>query len=139
MIDITETYKAVIDMNTAYTNSLLKDGHDKYYEPREFVYQFGTVNINVGRQVGASTFIMRQATENDLILVPTEQVEEMYAESEALVVCSENIALLRKTIESKVFEKIYVDSPAYCHPVIKGMALELIKKHTQQIIMLGMH
>jgi sulfur transfer complex TusBCD TusB component (DsrH family) len=126
-------------MNTAYTNSLLKDGHAENYEPREFVYQFGTVNINVGRQVGASTFIMRQATENDLILVPSDLVEEFYTESKALVVCSENLVLLKKDIEARAFEKIYVDSPAFCHPLITGMALELIKKHTQQIIMFGMH
>ncbi len=139
MIDVTETYKAVIDMNTAYTKSLLKDGHAEYYEPRDFVCQFGTVNINIGRLVGASTFIIRQATSNDLILVPSDLVEELYTESEALVVCSDNLVLLKKDIEARVFEKIYVDSPAFCHPLINRMVLELIKKHTQQIIMLGMH
>jgi hypothetical protein len=106
----------------------------------DFVFEFGTVRVDIGRAVGKTQFIKDHATNNDLILTFGHQQASIFEKGTKSLVFSnidEMFEKLRGT--SKVFETIYIDEPrlTFRNNDMRLVLSKLIYNNEQTIVVLG--
>jgi hypothetical protein len=106
----------------------------------DFVMEFGTVKLDIGRAVGKTQFIKNHATSNDLILTfGQKQAFEFAKETKAFVFSNINDLFEKLKGNSKIFETIYIDEPYLVFRNIDMCLVlsKLISNTNQTIVILG--
>ncbi len=106
----------------------------------DFVMEFGTVKLDIGRAVGKTQFIKNHATSNDLILTfGQKQAFEFAKETRASVFSDFNVLFEKLRGSTKSFETIYIDEPhlTFRNESMNLVLLKLINNINQTIVILG--
>jgi hypothetical protein len=104
----------------------------------DYLREFGTISLNVGRQVGKSHYIKTHATENDLVIVYNMRNRDYYRDCPATV-----LSPLQLTpppgIPPVKYNKIYIDEPALVQRNISLYEVYFItgRDYDQTYILLG--
>lgn len=102
--------------------------------------EYCTVHIDVGRQMGKTSYIIKHADTRDLVITATFNMKQ-YIQSATLnptVLCVSEI--MRRAVQSlPLFEIIYIDEPAYVFGLVKQRDLyqKLVKEQDQTFVLLG--
>ncbi len=136
-------FATLVDYMIAY-NKEIRDSFplSAYHEMSdiEFVEEFCTINCNVGRSVGKSTYIGRRAGINDLVIVPGH-----YAKRSGLatIMTASEVSRIPETCRGRPskpkYVNIYVDEPRLCEQYLsrKHMYNILVCSKLQTFILLG--
>jgi len=82
--------------------------------PSNYLRDFCTIRVNIGRCTGKTHFIQSNATDDDFIIVPNLNIKQFYVESGFL---KTRVSTISSPIPGKPPEKVnvfYVDEPSYC-------------------------
>lgn len=79
-----------------------------------FVREFGTVHINIGRRVGKTTWIKNNARACDLIIVPNVRCKEPYYYKASDVKTVSELELEDDPFNLTNYNWIFIDEPALC-------------------------
>ena len=115
--------------------------YQHFYPPAEFVMEFGTVSLDIGRGVGKSKFIRENAKPNDLVLVHNLEEVRYWEHYRPMtkVVCSRihNAQYIKKY--GQRFDTIWVDEPRLVFESVSryDMMKHLIVDYGQTVVMLG--
>ena len=66
-IDFQQVLKMLIALNKEHRENFKE--YQSFYPAAEFIMEFGTISLDIGRAVGKSKFIRENAKPNDLVLV----------------------------------------------------------------------
>jgi hypothetical protein len=66
-IDFQQTLKMLIALNKEHRLAFKE--YQSFYPPLQFIMEFGTISLDIGRHVGKTKFIRENAKCNDLVLV----------------------------------------------------------------------
>jgi hypothetical protein len=112
--------------------------------PLNYLMSFCTIHVDVGRRVGKTSYILDNANNNDLIIIPNPNFKNdriyEWRENINLVTASNIENFTKEHFKNWDHKLIYVDEPRICYQYISPIALFswiLDKKVEQTIIMLG--
>lgn len=135
-------FATLVDYMIAY-NKEIRDSFplSAYHEMSDvqFVKELCTINCNVGRRVGKSTYIDRRAGINDLVIVPGHSAKRSGL---ATVMTASEVSRLFDTYRGRTQPKyvnIYVDEPRLCEQYLsrEHMYNILVCSKLQTFILLG--
>lgn len=76
----------------------------------DYLREFGTISLNVGRQIGKSHYIKTHASADDLIIVYNMKSIDYYRDTPAKVLSSNQLLPVRGVPPTR-YNKIYIDEP----------------------------
>lgn len=138
-IDFQQVLKMLIALNKEH-RAMFKE-YQSFYPAWEFIMEFGTVSLDIGRAVGKSKFIRENAKHNDLVLV--HNLEEVRYWNHYLpmtkVMCPKINSIQYIKSYGQRFDTIWVDEPKL---IFKEFSRYDIMKHIimdygQIVVMLG--
>ena len=138
-IDFQQTLKMLIALNKEHRQAFKE--YQSFYPPAEFVMEFGTVSLDIGRAVGKSKFIRENAQPNDLVLV--HNLEELRYWNHYLpmtkVMCLKIMNIQYIKDYGQRFDTIWVDEPKLIFKSISryDVMRQLIMDYGQTVVMLG--
>lgn len=138
-IDFQQVLKMLIALNKEHRMAFKE--YQSFYHPLEFIMEFGTISLDIGRHVGKTKFIRENAKLNDLVLV--YNMEEVrywnHYRNTTKAICPriDSIEYIRSY--GQRFDTIWIDEPKL---MFKGFSKYDIMKHLivdygQTVIMLG--
>lgn len=104
----------------------------------DYLREFGTISLNVGRQVGKSHYIKTHATAADLIIVYNMRSKDYYKDTTAKVLSATELTST-PGIPPVRYNKIYIDEPAFVQRTISLYELYFLTAYdyNQTYILLG--
>jgi hypothetical protein len=138
-IDFQQVLKMLIALNKE-NREMFKE-YQSFYPAWEFIMEFGTVSLDIGRAVGKSKFIKQNAKPQDLVLV--HNLEEVRYWNHYLpmtkVMCPKINSIQYIKNYGQRFDTIWIDEPKL---IFKEFSKYDIMKHLivdygQTVIMLG--
>jgi len=138
-IDFQQALKILIALNKEHRKMFKEYQH--FYPPAEFVMEFGTVSLDIGRGVGKSKFIRENAKPNDLVLVHNlEEVrywEHYRPMTKVMCLRIHNAQYIKKY--GQRFDTIWIDEPKLVFESISRYDImkHLIVDYGQTVVMLG--
>ena len=102
-----------------------------------FVRQFGTIHINMGRRVGKTTWIKNNCRVTDLVIVPNTISKEPYRFKGCDVKTVSELELDQFNLTK--YNWIFIDEPALCSKIVRSSNWFYKCKFTYDsiVIMLG--
>lgn len=137
-IDFQQVLKMLIALNKEHRAKFKE--YQSFYPPAEFIMEFGTVSLDIGRAAGKSKFIRENAKHNDLVLVHNLEEVRYWNHYHPMVqsLCPK-IHTVRSGNYQWRFDTIWVDEPKL---IFKEFSRYDIMKHiivdySQTVVMLG--
>lgn len=129
--------KWMIDLNK---ENRIKFERKKFEMPiYQFIFEFGTISIDIGRAVGKTNFIAKYAKAQDLVLTFSHTSKyDLKQNCIATILTCDDVPNFKFT-HREIFETIYVDEP---HLTFRNndkfsILKSLIHNEEQTIVMLG--
>jgi len=138
-IDFQQVLKILIALNKEH-REMFKE-YQSFYPAWEFIMEFGTISLDIGRAVGKSKFIRENAKHNDLVLV--HNLEEVRYWNHYLpmtkVMCPKINSIQYIKSYGQRWDTIWVDEPKL---IFKEFSRYDVMKHIimdygQTVVMLG--
>lgn len=123
------TYHALINLLINNNKEIRREKNKEFYSAAHYAREYCTIHLNIGRQSGKTTYIIENATKNDLIVVCNRAMHDYILDQSwhkqgraptlNIFVASAHI----DNLLGREFQTIYVDEPTHCFEKIKRMKL----------------
>jgi hypothetical protein len=138
-IDFQQALKMLIALNKEHRETFKE--YQSFYPAAEFVMEFGTVSLDIGRAVGKSKFIRENAKPNDLVLVHNlEEIRywEHYLPMTKVMCPKINSVQYIKSYGQRC-DTIWVDEPKLIFKEFSRYDImkHIIRDYGQTVVMLG--
>lgn len=138
-IDFQQTLKILIALNKEHRLAFKE--YQSFYPPLQFIMEFGTISLDIGRHVGKTKFIRENAKCNDLVLVHNMEEVRYWNRYRNMTrtICPRTDGIEYIKSYGQRFDTIWIDEPKL---VFKGFSKYdilkyLIVDYGQTVIMLG--
>lgn len=137
-IDFQQILKMLIELNKEHRQKFKE--YQSFYPPSEFVMEFGTISLDIGRGIGKSKFIRENAKPNDLVLLgDLESIRYLNRYIPTKIICPKIHSLEYIKNYGQRFNVIWVDEPRLVFKEFSKYDIMkcLIVDYGQTVIILG--
>jgi len=138
-IDFQQVLKMLIALNKEHRETFKE--YQSFYPPAEFVMEFGTISLDIGRGVGKLEFIKDNAKPSDLVLVHSLEELRHWEHYHHMVktMCLKIMNVKYITSYGQRFNTIWVDEPKLVFKSVSryDVMKRLIRDYGQTVVLLG--